>query len=204
MYLNNILILLVLTLLIFSSQACATPMNRSNAMKHAQIAVQASSMGDWDSSRREWAKAVVNADLGNLEAPQRAVFYYEYGRSAGVTCFFDIAEDYLNKSYELDAEIGGPSVLSLVELFRLNLDQKKYKEAVEYFKKALPELEKLNAPKESPAEFSKLLEEYAIALKVINNKEESKKIEARALKVRKSAKHSITDRTPYGSKCTNK
>ena len=173
MYISKKLVLIILTLLVFSTSVCATPINRHNAKKHAQTAVQASKAGDWDASRREWAKAVVNADLGNLEAGRRAVFYYEYGRSAGVTCSFDIAEEYLNKAYKLDAEIGGPSFLSLVELFRLNLDQKKYKEATEYFKKALPELEKVEAPKESPAEFSKLLDEYAIALQGINNTEEA-------------------------------
>ena len=104
----------------------------------------------------------------------RAIFYFEYGRSAGVTCFFDIAEDYLNKAYKLDSKIGGPSFLSLVELFRLNLDQKKFQEAIDYFLKALPELERVNAPSESPAEFSKLLDEYAIALNATGNYEEKK------------------------------
>ena len=85
-------------LLCFFSSGCitwATPINRYNATQHADAAFAASTTGDWDLARREWAKAVYNADLGNLEPEKRAVFYYEYGRSMGVNCFFDIAEEYL-------------------------------------------------------------------------------------------------------------
>ena len=91
--------------------------------------------------------------------------------------------------------------MSLVELFRLNLDQRKYKEAAKYFKMALYDLEKTNAQNESPAEFFKLLEEYAVALNAIGNFEEAKNAKERALETKKIAKFSITDRTPYGSYC---
>lgn len=200
----NIVKRLLLTIIILSVlvvMACAKPLNRHEALKHADFASLASTDERWDLVRREWAKAVLDADLGNLEPDQRAVFYYEYGRSLGITCYWSLAEQYLVKAYELDAEIGGPAYLSLIELFRLNLDQKKYKEATVYFKKALPELEKLNAPTESPEEFSKLLTEYSIALEGIGYIEEGKRVKDRAMSVGKSARQSITERTPYGSHC---
>jgi len=184
-----------------SLPACAAPINRQSALNYAKAASLSNKSGDWDTARRQWARAVSNADLGKAEDSERAIYYYEYGRAAGVTCFFDIAEEYLNKSYALDAKIGGPAYLSLAELFRLNLDQKKYKEAVGYFRKALPEFEKINVSDESPAEFSKLLEEFSVALEGIGNIDEAKEIRSRALKIKELAGFSITDRTPYGLYC---
>lgn len=187
---------------IFVTQVSANPINRKNASKHAQAASHAAKSGDWDVARRHWAKAVKNGELGGIPEKHQAIFYYEYARAAGITCFFDISETYLIKAYELDKKIGGPTFLSLVELFRLNLDQKKYNEAVTYFKKALPVLEKINAPSQSPAEFSKLLDEYAVALEGVGKQEEAKKVKERSTEVKKNAEHSITDRTSYGTSCT--
>jgi len=187
---------------LFITQACANPINRQNAAKHAQAGGHASASGDWDTARRHWAKAVKNGELGNIPEKHQAIFYYEYARAAGITCFFDISETYLKKAYELDKKISGPSFLSLVELFRLNLDQNKYNEAVTNFKKALPLLEEINAPSQSPAEFSKLLDEFAVALQGIGKKDEANKVKERSAEVKENAEHSITDRTPYGSSCT--
>lgn len=196
-------ILLILAAVIFLS-GWAAPINRQNALDYAKVAESSSKSGDWDAARRQWARTVGNADLGGMDESTRAIYYYEYGRAAGVTCFFDIAEEYLNKAYELDKKIGGPTYLSLNELFRLNLDQKKYNEAVAYFRRALPELEKMNASNETPAEFSKLLEEFSIALDGIGNMEEAKEVRARASKVKEQAEYSITERTPYGLHCESR
>jgi tetratricopeptide (TPR) repeat protein len=201
---SSLLILLLASLPFMSS--CAAAISRHNALLHAEAGQLASNANDWNTARREWAKAVVNSDLGKLDNSKKAVIYYEYGRAAGVTCFFDISEEYLNKAYSLDKETNGPAFMSLVELFRLNLDQKKYKKATEYFKKAVPELESVGAPTESPSEFSKLLDEYAIALKGIGNTQEAEEAIRRSNKIRSEEEnlHSITDRTPYGSQCVEK
>jgi len=195
-----LLITLLCTFLI--TQACANQINQRDSIKHAQAGGRAAASGGWDTARREWAQAVKNGELGGIPEKHQAVFYYEYGRTAGVTCFFDISGTYLNKAYELDKKIGGPTFLSLLELFRLKLVQKKYKEAVTYFETALPILEEVNAPSESPAEFSTLLDEYAVALENIGKVEEGKKAKIRATEVKKSAEHSISERTPYGSFCS--
>lgn len=195
-------ILPLLLCALFISQAWATPMNRENATKHANAGGNAAASGNWDTARKEWAQAVKNGELGNIPEQHQAIFYYEYARAAGVTCFFDISETYLNKAYELDKKIGGPYFLSLVELFRLNLDQEKYIVAIKYFKKVLPVLEEINAPTQSPAEFAKLLDEYSVALKSIGKNNEARKLKDRSNKIKRKAKNSITDRTPYGSSCS--
>jgi hypothetical protein len=82
---KNQALIAILLVLVFS-QKSANPINRHNAIKHAQPATQASNAGDWDLARREWAKAVVNADFGGLDSKKRAVFYYEYDfRSVALT-----------------------------------------------------------------------------------------------------------------------
>ena len=93
--------------------------------------------------------------------------------------------------------------MSLVELFRLKLDQKKYQEAVDYFKKALPELEKADAPKKSPAEFANLLKEYSVALNGIGQIQEAKEAVGKAAAYESATEKStsITERTPYGLYC---
>jgi tetratricopeptide (TPR) repeat protein len=196
-------LLLVILLSVFSAtQACANQINQRNAIQHAQAGGRAASSGDWDTARKEWAQAVKNGELGGIPEKHQAVFYYEYARAAGVTCHFDVAETYLNKAYELDKKIGGPYFLSLVELFRLNLDQKKYDIAVSHFEKALPVLEEINAPSQSPAEFAKLLDEYAMALDGTGKSDQAKKMRERSSEVKKKAENSITDRTPYGTSCS--
>lgn len=199
---NRLFFKSILLLFMLSVIGCvAAPINQHNAKSYAESGFMAIQSGDWKFARRQWGRAIYNADLGFMDKKERAVYYYEYGRTLGVTCAFDEAEEYLNKSYELDLQTGGPAFMSLVELFRLKLDQKRYQEAVDYFEKALPELEKVNAPEKSGIEFSKLLKEYAVALNGIGRLEEAKKTVERAALYEKSGQESVTERTPYGLHC---
>lgn len=191
-----------LVIMVVLLAGCAAPINQYNANNYANSAHNYSKSGDWDMARRHWARAVHNSELGGMDKDVQAVYYYELGRASGVTCFYDKAEECLNKAYELDSKVGGPVHMSLVELFRLHLDQKKYSKAVSYFKKALPELEKVYSEKETPSEFAKLLEEYGVALNGIGNNQEAEEVKARAEEVKKIAIKSITDRTPYGQHCS--
>jgi len=180
---------------------CAMPINQHNARNYANSGFEAVQSDDWKFARRQWGRAVYNADLGFMDKRERAVYYYEYGRTLGVTCAFEEAEEYLSKAYELDLQTGGPVFMSLVELSRLNLDQKKYQEAVDYFKKALSELEEVNAPEKSPTDFSELLKEYAIALNGIGRLEDAREIEEKSALYENSGQESVTERTPYGLHC---
>jgi tetratricopeptide (TPR) repeat protein len=97
----NYLIVLCFSL---TMPACVSSINTLNANKYADAAFSATEAGDWDSARRYWARAVVNAELAKMPPQQFAVFNYEYGRALGVQCFFDEAERYLLKAYELDRQ----------------------------------------------------------------------------------------------------
>ena len=190
---------------VFFSTAFGNPINRKSAMTQAQAADKAQKSGDWDAARRNWARAVKNGELGKIDDKTLAIFYYEYGRSLGVTCFFADAEDYLLKAKNLDKKTTGEEYLSLTELARLNLDQSKYQEAKDYYEKLFIKLDKLKASKKAPSAYADLLEEYSVTLIEHNMKAKAEEVLQRVHSLRREYKgySSITDRTPYGAACAN-
>ncbi|KHK55792.1 hypothetical protein PI87_12300 [Ralstonia sp. A12] len=183
---------------------CASAVEERVSNNYMVQGAAAQARGDWDTARRAYARATVNADQARLPAGRRAILHYEYGRSLGVTCFFDQSEQELNAAYELDKQAGQPLYLSLIELARLSLDQQKFAQSVAYFERALPELDKAGAASSAPAGYADVLDEYAKALAGAGNAVESKIQVNRAamLRAAKQSKRSNTDRTPYGKFCT--
>lgn len=191
--------------ILWSLVGCATAINQKNVNNHMTAAINATNGGDWDLSRRHWAKVVVNAQLANVAEQKMAVYNYEYGRSLGVTCYFKEAEEYLNLAYQQDINTDGPAYNDLIELARLNLDQKKWKESIIYFQKVLPILDKINASTGAPHAYADILNDYANALKNSNNQNSKKyRQEAKDIRDKNPKGYSITERTPYGSQCLNK
>ena len=183
--------------------SCASDVNRKSAVIHAQAAQNAIENNDWDAARKSWSKAVVNSELAHEPDQKMAVFYYEYGRALGVTCFYDESEVYLKKAYELDKKTNGPVYMSLTELARLNLDQDKYSKSLLYFEELIPLLDKINAKSEAPLEYSNILEDYSKSLLNTKQIEKSKSIMQDVEEIRKmnQNRYSITERTLYGSQC---
>ncbi|MFL9608658.1 tetratricopeptide repeat protein [Methylobacillus sp. Pita2] len=183
--------------------ACAAPINRKNAENYTRQGAIAMANNDWQTARRAFARAVVNADLGGVAPSTRAVLSYEYGRSLGATCFFDDAAYYLKQAYDLDKQTGGPLYMSLVELARLHLDQGKFAEAATYYQQAIPDLKRHNIPQVGPIGYADTLDEAAIALDAISQKEEASTLRQQAITLRSEhpGQKSITDRTPYGKFC---
>jgi len=177
----------------------------SRAAKYAQVGYNASINGQWQQAREGWEKAVEHLELSNAPDRNRAVFYYEFGHAAGITCDFEVAEEFIEKSYQLEKTINIPYVLTLVELFRLYFDQKYYRMASIYFEAALPNLQAANAEENTPARYSRLLDEYADALSQIDRHQLANQIKQQSRKIRiRAGKISEHDRrTLYGSRCGN-
>jgi len=123
---------------------CASEIQKRNAERFTLIGMQAQAQGDWDTARRAYARAVVNGEQAKLPQRTLAVLTYEYGRSLGVSCFFDLAEAELNRAHELDRQAGNPLYLSLTELVRLTFDQQKFQAAIAYFERAIAEMDRAN------------------------------------------------------------
>ncbi|MPS49399.1 MAG: tetratricopeptide repeat protein [Methylobacillus sp.] len=192
-----------LFILVVCLVGCASPINRKNAENYTRQGAIAIANNDWQTARRAFARAVVNADLGGVAPSTRAVLSYEYGRSLGATCFFDDAAYYLKQAYDLDEQTGGPLYMSLVELARLHLDQGKFAEAAEYYQKAMPDLERHNVPQSGPIGYADTLDEAAIALAAIDQTEKASKLrlQSKTIRAEHPGQKSITDRTPYGKFC---
>ncbi len=193
-----------LFILVVCLVGCAAPINRKNAENYTRQGAIAIANNDWQSARRAFARAVVNAELGGVAPSTRAVLSYEYGRSLGATCFFDDASYYLEQAYDLDNQTGGPLYMSLVELARLHLDQGKFTEAAEYYKKAIPDLQRHNIPQLGAIGYAETLDEAAIALAATGQEAEASKLRLQAQTIHSAhpRQKSITDRTPYGKYCT--
>lgn len=183
--------------------SCAAPINRKTSEMTGQAGYQAQKSGDWDAARRNFAKAVVNGELGNLPKEQMAALYYEYGRSLGATCFYDKSEIYLQKALDIDLKTNGPAYMSLLELARLNLKTKNYSKVINYFERLIPIYKELNAEKEAPIGVAEAYEEYSDALNQSGDTAKAKDYEAKAKQLRANnpGGYSITDRTPYGTQC---
>lgn len=192
------------SLLILLLAGCASAVEERVSNDYMLQGAAAQSRGDWDTARRAYAQAALNADRGGLPAARRAVLHYEYGRSLGATCLFDQSQHELNVAYDLDKQAGQLQYFSLIELARLSLDQRKFTQSVDYFERALPALDEVRAASVAPIGYADVLDEYAQALAGAENAVESKiqVNRAAALRAGKQIKRSITDRTPYGKYCT--
>jgi tetratricopeptide (TPR) repeat protein len=188
--------------LVFLLSGCASTLNQRNAHEYANAGQSAQLSGNWDAARRYWAKAVVNARLGGMTDKQLAIAYYEYGRSLGATCFFDESEKYLKEAFELDSKNGGPVHMALLELGRLNLDQKKYQAATSYYEQLPSIYEALDAASKVPAGVAETYSEYSTALSASGNKSKANQFNFLAQKLASEATSpSTTERTPYGKHC---
>lgn len=181
--------------------ACAAPINRHSASNHVQSANAAISMNDWVTAKKHWAKAVLNARLGNLGPKALTSLNYEYGRSLGVTCFYKESEEYLKYAYDYDKANSGPVHMAMLELARLNYDQKKYSEAIPYFEGLMPIYQKHNVENIDPSGVALVYEEYSKSLASTGDKVKSEELASRAEKLKKVGNRSSTERTPYGTQC---
>ncbi len=182
---------------------CAAAITERTSQRATRVGLLAQSRGDWDTARRAWARAVFNAERSGYTPDKLAILTYEYGRALGVTCNFQSSEDELLRAHELDRQAGQPLYLSLTELARLNLAQKKYRATADYFERVFRELDAADAPQRAPIAYSDYLDEYALALSALDSEERAQALRQRALDIRQKhpGKKSITDTTPYGKFC---
>ena len=182
---------------------CAASINEYNARQHAQAGIKAGKGGEFAKARKEFARALTNARLARADPRMVAALSYEYGRYSGMICDWVEGEKGLSDAYVLDNQNEGPAYMSLVELARLSFDRQQYDKAVEFFKRVMPELERLRADNRDPIGYALILDEFATSLTKIGQDELSGRLHQRAEELRKAFpdKSAHTDRTPYGTQC---
>lgn len=183
---------------------CAAPINVRNAEAHAQAGYAAERAGDWDGARRQFAQAVVNADLGNADVHGKAIVNYEYGRALGVTCEYAMSEKYLLRSKELVVQEGRAPYLPLYELGLLAEQQRKPQEAAQYFAELIPLMEQQGLLEHYPLGVADVHERYASALASLGKSVQASAQRAQASAIREANPNAkpFGSVTPYGSACS--
>ena len=106
----------------------------------------------------------------------------------GYVCEYAQAEALLVESLRLEETLGSPSPANLTkrlsELARLTYDEGKYGDAVGYYERAVPRLERMGVQQSDPLGYAAFLEDYVNSLKRVGRQEDATSIEARAAGIR--------------------
>ena len=156
----------------------------------------------WEQAYQRWVQIVDEAKREQRPDADLAVYYHNLGRTAGVTCRFGQSEQALLRSVDLYEKTGGRAFNPLIELGRLNLDQKNYAASARYFRQALDAEERAKF-KPEPRNNALILDDYALALAASGDAAGAKQIRERAVVQRKGAPTGpwFGGRPPYGKFC---
>ncbi len=184
-------------LAVVAAQPTAAPAELQLIVDAAEAAT---TQGQWSEARQRWQLALNK--LAAVDDEYRAVVYYEHGRSAGVMCDWAQAESSLQQALELDRKTDGPYFMSLLELARLQLAQRHYPQAKDYFDQVLPELHKHHAAVVDPLSTAAILDDYAAVLVELGAAAEAATFKQRAAALRQPQEAAAAvPATPYGRGC---
>lgn len=188
-----------LMVLLVGCKAFDTPAFQNNYSLYNREAMKAERENNWDAAAKRYFLALQNAEWAEEGKGVRADFHYKLGRAQGATCQFDKSAQSLNDAYTLNNRI--PQALA--ELGRLNLAQNKLPEALSFFQRAVPELDKANVGNSDPIGYAEILDDYKAALLKSNKANDAAGIakQADALRAANSGKTAVMLRPPYGGQC---
>ncbi len=169
--------------------------------EYIQRADAARARGDWESVASQIAQAINHADLPKNGA-LRSTVHLEYGRAMGVLCQYAESEKYLLRAKEIAEKADSATFPALYELGALNVAQKKFAAAAEYFSQLPPLLARESRIKTSALVVADAYEKYAVALAATGKPDEAEERRREAGKIRETRpKASPGTITPYGAKC---
>jgi tetratricopeptide (TPR) repeat protein len=161
-------LLLVISGVAICSCAFVSSVNMKEAEIHYQAAHNYEAQGDFASAREQYWKAFVAARSGGAKPEVISMLAYEFGRITGYTCHLDESEEFLMESLRLEEGFSERNSrnkgIRYFELARLMYDQNRYKEAANFYSKALREVESKNSLEADPIAFAGVYEEYGDAL----------------------------------------
>ncbi len=188
-----------LVALLTGCQAFDTPAFQKNYSLYNRNAIKAERENNWDAAAKRYFLALQNSEWAEEGKGVRSDFHYRLGRAQGATCQFDKSAQSLNEAYTLNNRL--PQALA--ELGRLNLAQNKLPEALRYFERAVPELDKANVGQSDPVGYAEILDDYKVALLKSNKESDAARIakQAEALRGANAGKAAAMIRSPYGTQC---
>jgi tetratricopeptide (TPR) repeat protein len=186
--------------LISGCSALDTPTFQNNYSLYNREALKAEKEGNWDAAAKRYFLALQNSEWANEGKGVRADFHYKLGRALGATCQFEKSEQNLSQANELNPRM--PQALA--ELGRLKLSQDKLADALSYFERALPGLEK--SASSDPIGVAEIFDDYSSALNKSSKAADATGITKRAetLRAANSGKSAAMIKPPYGGQCPEK
>jgi tetratricopeptide (TPR) repeat protein len=178
-----------------------------NAQRYYDLSLQAEAQRNWAGAYEGYRRALINYRSAGAPVAYISAATYNMGRMAGYTCKYKEAEQLLIESVSLEEQSSRPDPGNLTkrwsELARLYEAQEKFGEAAAYYSRAVPELERLGAPRSDPIGFADYLNAYAAALQASGKPGAALQTAQRATDLRTSSPTSIARFVPvtYKSIC---
>ena len=194
-----IVIFAITVVSLIGCKALDTPTFQNNYSLYNREALKAERENNWDAAGKRYFLALQNAEWAEEGKGVRSDFHYKLGRALGATCQFDKSAQSLNEAYTLNNRM--PQALA--ELGRLKLAQNNLPEAVGYFERAMPELDKANAGKSDPIGYAEILDDYKVALLKSDKAADAARVakQAETLRAANTGKTAAMLRPPYGGQC---
>lgn len=184
--------------------ACASPPSAQNVNAEANALLD---NGQYPEALVKY-KASLAMARAQQDRPYEAIAMYGMARAYGYQCMFTDAEQSFLASIALRKQLpDSPSAYitqNQLELARLYIGHKQWRQAIEQFDEALPRLEKLNVPSTRPVSFAKVLQDYALALRESGDQTKAQAVASR-IQYLTSGKYadqeSIQSFKPYPATC---
>ena len=186
---------------------CATDLNMHNAGRYFDASLQAESQENWAGAYEGYRRAVVDYRSAGAPVAYVSAATYNMGRMAGYQCKYDEAEQLLLEAVSLEQQTGSPDPGNMTkrwsELARLYEARGQFQESATYYRRAVPEVERLGMPADDPIGFADYLDAFARVLRSAGQQEAALQVAQRATGLRASnpGKAALARSITYKSVC---
>lgn len=192
---------------LLTTMGCANPLNRVTYGRYHNQAVDALRSGDLTAAEEAFRRALINAQVGHLGAEAEHQEMYNLSMVKRDLCKLRESEDLLRASLNIAEKSSAPDLAiskRLFELGHLAYEQERYAEAVSFLSRGITLVDRMGPDKVADVEGFKpyilgltdLLDEYADALRRVNQTAEADAITGRAKALRAKSVADVS-RTKY-------
>lgn len=176
--------MVLLAAVIFSLVSCYVPFNRKHFHLYYSAGIKAVDKGDLRGARRNFGRALTNAESGHMKPSIRADVLFHYARVLGNLCEHQTAEKEFLRARELTGKISGDEGRFKryhinAELGRLNFDIGRYSRSIPYYEEAVSLAVEFPDTQTPPPGFEKLLTDYSDALMDTGNHQKAEIVRKR-------------------------
>jgi tetratricopeptide (TPR) repeat protein len=172
--------------------SCTNPINAYTAQQYYEYGVQAENGGDLVLAQRNFSRAYVNAQIGNLGPKAEAYYLYELARVTGYAgAYADSEKAFIDVLALIEKSKGQADKLrppTLSEYARLLHDTGRHAKAVPIYERAASELERVGIMNSDPLGFASLLDDYVGSLAAAGFSQRSAEVARRSASIKEAHK----------------